>query len=159
MTYLEFFSLAITPLVVLMLGVLYKGLLEKVVTSFQSIKVKLPAIGEIEMSSVEAGEKLSELFSEFYTIYNQLLKEHERSLFRKILSLDHQATVSELLPEFKRDKKWLESDIGETQIGMLRAIRGLGLIAPVGGKEWKPESKIEVTKFGKSLTGYIKSYI
>jgi len=86
------------------------------------------------------------------------LGEHERKLFREVSKMDRQPTVKELLPEFNREKEWMASELGKKQMGSLRAVRGLGLIEPIGGGKWQPDSKIEVTKFGKALKNYLKNY-
>ena len=74
MTILEIVSQLATPVVVLILGIVYKNIFEKVVTRFQSISFKLPAGGEVKLTTEKAEETLSELFTQFHSVYHQLLK-------------------------------------------------------------------------------------
>jgi len=160
--FLEFLSQAITPLVVLILGIVYKGMFEKILLKAQEITVKLPPLGEIHFSSDEASKQLSEMFSGFYSVYNQRLKDHEKQFFRDLLNRDlngePQPTVKEMIPEFDRENDaWLNSDAGKQALGMLRAIRGLSLISPVGTRDWQALSKIEITEYGKALTTHLNN--
>jgi len=162
MDFYQFLSNAITPVVALILGVLYKGVLENVLLNSRKIIVKLPVLGEIEVNSKEAGETLTELFLEFYSLFNQLLNDHQKQFFRDLLNKDlnreSQPTVKEMIPEFNRENpEWEKTDEGEVILGMLRALRGLGLISPVGTSDWQAHSKIEITRFGKALTEHLKN--
>jgi len=116
MDWLEFGKVAVWPGVILLIVIL--GLLAR-----RKISVEIANVGKLTLSSKEAGEKLSELFSEFDKVYKTLLKEEHRRFFRQVLDYEGTPPVKEMIPGFKRDS--------EEQLGMLRALRGLGLIAPV----------------------------
>ncbi len=137
-------EVAAWPVVVLILAVLYW----KFITHRDRIEVSLPGGVQVQLSSKAAGQELSTLFREFHVVYRSLLKESERRLFRQFLACRGTPTVRDLLPNFSRES--------EEQLGGLRALRGLGLITPVGGGSWSEDSQITVTEFGRALITYLQ---
>lgn len=132
------------PVVVLALGLSYLFF-----SHGKSVVVELPTGIKINLSSEQAGKKLSELFAEFHKVYEVLLKENQKQFFRMVLAHGKVPMVKEMLPEFTHEN--------EEHIGTLRALRGFGLIVPAGGGSWKKESRIVVTDFGKAFTSYIQN--
>ena len=114
----------------------------------RKIRITLPGQASIEVSTEDAEQALSQVFTEFYLVFNKLLHPTHKEFFRTILNSEAKLRVNELIAEFDRNNK--------EHIGVLRALRGLGLIEPKGGGPWKEESIIEVTKFGKVFVNYLK---
>lgn len=141
MDYIGLAKIVAWPVVVLVLGILY-------LFSRKNVGVKLPNGTEIKMTGEKAGSSLAELFEEFLNVYNSLLTERHKELFREILAAEGEPTVGHMIPGFSRDS--------EENMTALRALRGMGLIRPAQGKRWDAHSKIEVTKFGRALTTYIR---
>ncbi|MEJ2307857.1 MAG: hypothetical protein P8Z78_00910 [Gammaproteobacteria bacterium] len=100
------------------------------------------------MSNEDAEQALSQVFTEFYLVFNKLLHPNQKEYFRIILNSETKLRVNELIVGFDRNNK--------EHIGALRALRGLGLIEPKGGGSWEGDSVIEVTKFGSVFVSYLK---
>jgi len=135
------------PALVLFFIVMFRTPINKLIRE-RKIKIKLPDGTEIMISDEEAEKTLSQLFNEFYVIYNKLLKPYMKLYFRCILKANRELYVKELIEGYDENKK--------EHIGTLRALRGLGLIEPKGGGSWSPDSIIEVTSFGKVFVDYLK---
>jgi len=66
-------------------------------------------------------------------------------------------TVVEAIPGFDREsEEWVKSKKGKEDIGMLRALRGLGFIEPKQGGKWSSNSNILITELGHEFKKYLK---
>jgi len=123
----------------------------KTIQSAKKVKISLTGI-EFEAS----GDEFALLFEK---TYSYLLKKSHIEFFCKLFKYKNMPTVIEVLPGFNRDsEEWVNSDEGKQAIGMLRALRGLGLIEPAGGGKWKSDTQIVITEFGKEFKSHIKMY-
>ena len=121
---------------------------KKPITNAKRVKISLTGI-EFEAS----GDEFAQLFEKTYS--NVLKKEHIE-FFCNLFSFQHTPIVKEVLPDFDRaSDDWKKSDKGKQTIGMLRALRGLGLIKPNGGGKWKSDTQIVITEFGKEFKNHI----
>jgi len=114
----------------------------------RKIQLTLPNDISASITTETAKNTLTKLFTEFYVIYNSLLRPADKEYFEKILNSETKLHVRELIEDFDRENK--------EHIGVLRALRGLGLIQPKDGGSWKSESVIEVTSFGKIFVEHLK---
>jgi hypothetical protein len=100
------------------------------------------------------GQDFANLYEKMYT---KLLKEDHIKFYRTLLDFGRPPTVKEIIPDFNRESSdWRESARGREVIGMLRALRGLGFIEPKEGGEWKSDTHVMITEFGKEMHNYIK---
>lgn len=161
MTLYELLSHLIIPAVILILALVYKSIIENFVTTAKTIKLNIAGLGTINITAKEASDELSELYSEFYLTYNRLLKDHERALFTEVKNKIDQGevpAVKDFFPDFNRqDSDWRKTKEGSRALGTLRALRGIGLIAPSGHQCWEADSKISVTRLGKVVTDRFKN--
>lgn len=114
----------------------------------KKIRITLPGQASVQITAEDAEQTLSQVFTEFYLVYSKLLHPRHKEYFHTILNAETRLHVSELIEGFDRKN--------EEHIGALRALRGLGLIEPKSGGSWKPDSIIEVTKFGRVFVDYLK---
>ena len=113
------------------------------------IEIQIPNGPVLRFSSSEAAETLSALFRDFIEVYEALLNEYQREVYRRILSYKVPPTVSQIIPGFDRETK--------EHLGCLRALRGIGLIRPETDESWNKDSRVVVTKFGASLNKYLRN--
>lgn len=140
----ELIKVLIWPGLIAILLWRFKYLIDNVVHRSNEVSVK--AFGtEFKLTRTEATETLSAIFNEIESAFKKRLTADEKMLFLKILDFPKPPSVEDVLPDFKRE---------EQQLKMLRALRGVGFINPVEGKEWTSEKHIEVTNLGKIIARY-----
>lgn len=138
----ELISNALWPLVVLFLGVFYK----KMIDERKTVTLKfLPGV-EITLGEKEANGELGDLIHELYNTFDKALKEDHQAFFIKLLKTDQNVSVNVAIPGFDRENK--------DQLGMLRALRGIGLIRPIGEGKWEADKIIEITNFGRKYKSF-----
>ena len=124
-------------------------LFRKKINRAQKVKISLTGI-EFEAS----GDEFAQLFEK---TYSHLLKRTHLEFFSGLFAYDNPPTVIKVIPGFDREsKEWGKSEEGKKAIGMLRALRGLGFIEPKNGGEWKSDSNIVLTEFGKEFKKHLK---
>ncbi|MCI5211345.1 MAG: hypothetical protein D3910_21750 [Candidatus Electrothrix sp. ATG2] len=85
------------------------------------------------------------------------LKPNHIIFFCNLFKYKGEPIVIDAIPSFNcESNEWCQSKEGKEVIGMLRALRGLGLIQPREGGKWENKKHIEITKFGTEFKGYIK---
>ena len=104
---------------------------------------------ELVVPGAEAENALQDVFAGFLEQYDRLLRPFHRKVMETVLRSAVPRRVDEVIEGFDREDS--------EHIGCLRALRGLGLVVPEGGGAWRPEARIEVTGFGRSLTKYLQS--
>ena len=107
------------------------------------VTFRVPGRPVFKLSSNQAAETLSSLFSEFLDVYRKLLKPEQKQVYGRLLACSEPPRVSEVIPRFSRDR--------EDDLGCLRALRGTGLIRPEADKRWESRRRGIVTDFGDSL--------
>ena len=136
---------ALTFIFLIIIALIFRGPISK------AKKFKISVTG---LAFEASGDEFAQLFEK---TYSSVLKKSHMKFFREIGRTSSPPIISEVLPGFDRDsKEWLESDQGTKTIGMLRALRGLGLIEPQGGGRWELDSKIIITELGKEFKSHIK---
>jgi len=136
---------ALTVIFLLVIALIFR----KPISSAKKFKISLTGI-EFEAS----GDEFVQLFKKTYL---SVLKEGHIDFFCELGNTKTVPVIREVLPDFNRgSKEWLESDKGMKTIGMLRALRGLGLIKPKGGGKWESDSKIIITELGREFKSHIK---
>ena len=124
-------------------------LFRKTINRAKKVKISLTGI-EFEAS----GDEFARLFEK---TYSYLLKREHIEFFIRLFEYENPPEVHKVIPGFSRDsEEWVKSDVGKKAIGMLRALRGLGFIEPKGGGEWRSDSHILLTGFGKEFKKHLK---
>ena len=132
-------------------GLLAVVILHKPISSIlreRKITLSLPNNIKATITTEDAEKTLTRLFTEFYFMYNRLMRPWHKELFESILASETKLRVNELISGFDRNN--------EEHIGALRALRGLGLIEPKYGGSWDGKSIIEVTSFGQVFVDYLR---
>ncbi len=144
MNFYGFIAASFWPFVVLFLGIYYK----KTIDSRKQVSIKMLPGVEISLGEKEAKGNLGQLFSELYCVYNRLLNTRHKKFFINLLHRADPSTVQEMIPDFDRNNR--------QHIGMLRGLRGLGMIEPEQGGTWKKETVILVTDFGRKFGTFLE---
>ena len=139
----ELISTTLWPLVALTLGIFYKNSIENRKTVTITL---LPGV-EIKLGEKDAQGDVGELIHELNNIYNRLLKKSHKEFFLELLKSDKEKKVIEVIPNFDHDNK--------EHIGKLRALRGLGMINPVGGGKWEADKYITKNGFGEKFSKFL----
>jgi hypothetical protein len=114
------------------------------------VSFKIPNGPDIKLSSSDASKTFTALFAAFLAAYHDLLNPFQRGVYNQILTSEKPPIVSNIIPDFDRENK--------DHIGCLRALRGIGLIAPGDGGPWRADSRIVLTDFGRLLNTYLKDH-
>lgn len=140
----ELIASSFWPLVALILGIFYK----KTIDQRKTVTLNLLPGVEVRLGEKEAHGDIGELIEELYNVYNRALKKEHQVFFVKLLKYDRDVTVGAVIPKFDRNNK--------EHIGMLRALRGLGMIKPETGGSWSADKIIVITKFGRKFAKFLK---
>jgi hypothetical protein len=119
-----------------------RAVLDRLAATLTLRSVKLKAFNvEIELSPELAERAWEKLLQNITESTNELSKE-EKALFEQIRASAGQATVIELLPDFKRD----------TPVHIrLQNLRDRQLIRSIEGGSWKAEKHPILTRFGETI--------
>ncbi|CAA6807401.1 MAG: Unknown protein [uncultured Thiotrichaceae bacterium] len=135
----EFLSSAFWPIVVLVLGLIYK----KSIDQRKTVEVEFLQTATLRLGEKQAEGDVGALIKELNKVFDSRLKRKHKDFLIKLVESGGEPTVEEAIPEFDRTNP--------NQLGMLRALRGLGIIHPAGYGKWESNKAIIVDGLGREL--------